>query len=634
VLGPLTVHADTGVPLSLGTPKQRTVCALLLTSGGELVTVDQIVDELWPDHPPSSAVANTRTYVAKLRRALSGSESGVLIKSHQSGYVVQITPTDFDLHVFRDLTVRGRGAAAQGDWAGAAEHFDTALRLWRGASALVDVRLGPMLAARCVGAQDERVAAVEDLAAVRIAMDQAALAVANLREHVRVFPLRERGWELLMTALHQTGDTAGALTAYWSARAALVEQLGVEPGPKLRELQQAVLQGEPAGRQDGLLRIGSVMRAQPPSMQPPGVPPPPGPGRPAQLPADVPAFTGRREECIGLDDVLSGGEASVMRLVAITGAPGMGKTALAVHWGHQVRDRFPDGQLFVNLHGYSAMPALRPLEAMSYLLTALGVPGEQVPSTVEPAAAVYRSLLADRRMLVLLDNAGDAEQVRPLLPGSAGCAVLVTSRDQLSGLVAGDGAHPLTLGPITTDEARALLTRRLGADRVLAEPQAVDDVIDHCAGLPLALTIAAARAAARPQFRLAAIADELREARGGLDAFTGADPATDLRAVFSWSYRTLPTDAARLFRLLGLHPGPTIATAAAASLVGLPIGQVHPLLAELTRAHLLSEHAPARFTFHDLLRAYAVERGRAEDREPDRQAAIDRLYDHHLDAAA
>jgi tetratricopeptide (TPR) repeat protein len=252
---------------------------------------------------------------------------------------------------------------------------------------------------------------------------------------------------------------------------------------------------------------------------------------------------------------------------------------------------------------------------------------------LDPRAALYRSLLAGRRVLVVLDNARDVEQVRPLLPGSPGCAVVVTSRDQLAPLVAVAGAHPLSLDLLSDEEARDLLARRLGADRVAGEPDAVDEVIARCARLPLALSIAAAQAAIRPGFPLATLAGQLRAAADGLDAFNGGDPSTDVRVVFSWSYRTLSAGAARLFRLLGLHPGPDVAAPAAASLAGLPPAQARPLLAELARAHLLTEHAPGRYAFHDLLRLYAAEQARAQDTEADRRTARHRLLDHYLHTA-
>jgi tetratricopeptide (TPR) repeat protein len=321
-------------------------------------------------------------------------------------------------------------------------------------------------------------------------------------------------------------------------------------------------------------------------------------------------------------------------IVTIDGTAGIGKTALAVHWSHRVADRFADGQLYVNLRGFDPTGSpVSPAEAVRGFLDAFEVPLERIPASVDAQVGLYRSLLANRRVLVVLDNARDADQVRPLLPGAPGCLVVVTSRNQLAGLVAAAGAHPLTLGLPTAAEARELLARRLGPDRVAAEPRAVDEIITLCARLPLALAIVAARAATHPGFGLAVLAGQLREARGGLDEFAGADQATDARAVFSWSYRQLSPAAARLFRLLGLHPGPDVAAPAAASLAGQPVGTVRPLLAELARAHLLAERVPGRYACHDLLRAYATEQAHLLDTDAERHAAMRRLLGHYLHTA-
>jgi tetratricopeptide (TPR) repeat protein len=319
---------------------------------------------------------------------------------------------------------------------------------------------------------------------------------------------------------------------------------------------------------------------------------------------------------------------------ALSGTAGVGKTALAVHWAHRVRSRFPDGQLYVNLRGFDPSgTVLPPTEAIRGFLDALDVPPQRIPDGLAAQASLYRTVLAGRRVLVLLDNARDEEQIRPLLPGSPGCLVLVTSRKQLPGLVAAQGAHPLTLDLLSTAEARQLLSGRIGAARVDAEPRAVHEIITLCARLPLALAVVAARAALNPRFTLAALAAELRAARGSLDAFAAGDPATDARTVFSWSYQALSAGAARLFRLLGLHPGPDFAAPAAASLAGVPVREARSLVAELVRAQLLAEPSPGRYTFHDLLRAYASELATDGEPEAHRHAALHRLLDHYLHTA-
>lgn len=360
---------------------------------------------------------------------------------------------------------------------------------------------------------------------------------------------------------------------------------------------------------------------------------------PRQLPAGVRGFTGRVEALAELTALVdAGGEASPIVISAVSGTAGIGKTALAVHWAHLITDRFGDGQLYVNLRGFDpGGAAMRPAEALRGFLEALGVPPDGIPADPAAQANLYRSRLAGMRMLILLDNARDADQVRPLLPGAPGCVVVVTSRNRLTSLVAIEGAHPLTVDLFDPAEGRQLLATRLGAARVAAEPGAADEIIDLCARLPLALAITAARVATQPASALATHADRLRACRGdrnALDALDGGDPASDLRTVFSWSYRTLSPPAARLFRLLGLHPGPDLDACAAASLAGVPAARVTRLLAELTDATLLSEHDPGRYTFHDLLRAHAVELITRKGSEKQRQAAVRRVLDHYVHTAA
>ena len=359
---------------------------------------------------------------------------------------------------------------------------------------------------------------------------------------------------------------------------------------------------------------------------------------PRQLPAAVADFTGRAGELERLTQVLDAASASrpgTVMISAIAGMAGVGKTALALYWAHQVASRFPDGQLYVNLRGFdpSGTP-VTPAEAIRRFLDTLGVAAARVPASVEGQAGLYRSLVAGRRMLIVLDNARDEQQVRPLLPASAGTLVLVTSRSQLTGLAAADGARLLSLDVLTPDEATELLAARIGPGRAAAEPGAVSEIASLTACLPLAVAIAAAWAATRPGLPLAALADELRNASGRLDALDAGDPAASVRAVFSWSVRHLSPEAARMFRLLGIHPGPDISGPAAASLAGCDLARVRRDLRELIRAHLITERLPGRYAFHDLLRAYAAEQARDAGREPERDAAIGRVLDHYLQAAA
>jgi tetratricopeptide (TPR) repeat protein len=399
-----------------------------------------------------------------------------------------------------------------------------------------------------------------------------------------------------------------------------------------------------------ILKSESAVAAQPGSIAPaerqvaldgvkdaPTGPPTAQPPVPEQLPATISYLVGRAGHLAHLDTLLPDQEDAAPTAVvisAITGAAGTGKTALAVHWARRVADRFPDGQLWVNLRGFdpSGVP-LWPADAIRGFLHALGTAPHRVPADLDAQVGLYRTRLAGKRALVILDNARDADQVRPLLPGAGGCMVVVTSRDQLAGLVAHDGAHLLNVDVLTRDEAVRLLTIRLGPQRAAAEPETVQSIAERCAMHPLALNVIAARAMTRPAFPLAAIAAELHEAQRRLDTLSGADPLTDVRAAFAMSYRTLSSEAACVFRLLGLHPGPDTSVAAAASLVGMPVARVRASLAKLAGIHLIVEHQPGRYSFHDLLRAYAAELAATHDSGDDRRAAIRRMLDHYLHSA-
>ncbi|MFI5843738.1 ATP-binding protein [Catenuloplanes sp. NPDC051500] len=354
---------------------------------------------------------------------------------------------------------------------------------------------------------------------------------------------------------------------------------------------------------------------------------------PRQLPAAVAHFTGRSRELAELDRLAVGPRPESTSVIsAIGGTAGVGKTALALHWAHRIADRFPDGQLYVNLRGFDPGGMAMPVErALRGFLDALGVAPSRIPAEPDAQAALYRSLVAGKRMLIMLDNALDTAQVRPLLPGTPSCLVLVTSRNQLPSLVASHGARPITLGLLTADEAVHLLTPRLGATRVAAEPAALNDIVARCAGLPLALAVVAARAAGRPSQPLSRIATELHAAGDRLDPLTtGDDPTTDVRTVFSWSHDALTPAAARLFRLLGIHPGPDISVAAVASLAGVDPAHAERLVRELIRAHLITPHGPGRYVVHDLLHAFAAERAQQVDDNAARHHASNRLFDHYL----
>ncbi len=353
---------------------------------------------------------------------------------------------------------------------------------------------------------------------------------------------------------------------------------------------------------------------------------------PRQLPAAARYFTGRDAELAELTALLEARPDDVGVLVAVVdGAPGVGKTALALRWAHQVAAEFPDGQLYVNLHGFD--PAGKVMEAGTAIrgfLDAFGIPAGQVPSSPESQAALYRSVLAGKRVMIVADNARDAGQVRPLLPGSPGCRVVVTSRARLTGLAAAEGGRLLTLQVLSAGEARELLARRVGVDRVRAEPDAVDELARLCGRLPLALTVAAARATARPTMSLTALASELARSAGRLRALETEDPATDVRTVFSWSYQHLDELPARMFRLLGVHPGPDITVPATAALLHIDQAGAHTGLGTLAIANLVDEQAPGRFVLHDLLRDYAAEQAAEHETQDERHAAIQRALDFYL----
>lgn len=358
---------------------------------------------------------------------------------------------------------------------------------------------------------------------------------------------------------------------------------------------------------------------------------------PRQLPPALGHFSGRRSELAQLARMLDPADqqqAGAVRVVAVSGTAGVGKTTLAVHWAHQVADRFPDGQLYVNLRGFDPDGAVtEPATALRLLLDAVGAPAARIPDEVDAQAALLRTMLADRRMLIVLDNARDSAHVRALLPGARQCLVVVTSRNQLTGLVAAHGAHLVTLGLLPPGDATELVRDRIGEPRWRAEPAAVEEIVARCAGLPLALAVVAARAATAPQMPLSALAGELRAAHERLDALAADDPQLGVRSVFSWSYQALSPAAAQLFRLLGVHPGPTVSAAAAASLAGLPWSRVRPLLAELVRSHLLDEYPGGRYGLHDLLRVYAAEQARRSESGDAFDAALRRLADHYTHTA-
>jgi DNA-binding SARP family transcriptional activator len=625
LLGPVQVRAG-GRPVDVGAARQRCVLAVLLLNANRPVSADQLVERVWGSGPlpdrPRNAV---QVYVSLLRRSLASAE-GVVIARHSGGYLIDVDEQCVDVREFRALIGQARATGQDND---AIALFEQALTLWRGeALSALDT---PWINSARATLDKERQAAERDLTDLQLGQGRHGTLLARLSTWAEQHPLDERLAGQLMLALYRSGRQADALHHYRQVREHLADELGADPSPALQRLHQQLLTDDPA-----LAPLPSQQNEDPPDTSEPA-PATRDTVVPRQLPADIAHFSGRAD-ALKILNALTGrvsGTGGAVVISVIDGSAGIGKTALAVHWAHRHADRFPGGQLYVNLRGFD--PAGTPVqaaEAIRGFLAALGVSSPQIPPDLEEQAALYRSLLAGRQMLIVLDNARDPEQVRPLLPGAAGCLVLVTSRNRLTSLVVLQGADPVTLDLLTFDEASELLARRLGADRVAAEPGAVDDLIGLCARLPLALNITAGRAAAHPSFLLATLADQLRDTHHRLAALDAGDTAANTRAVFSWSYRTLGGEAARMFRLLGVHPGPDITVLAAASLTATTPDQARTALDELTAVHLLSEHAPGRYGFHDLLRAYAMEQARTRDTDEERHQALRRAVEHYLHTAA
>jgi DNA-binding SARP family transcriptional activator len=608
VLGPVELRAG-GRPVDIGPPRQRAVLAALSVDVGRPVLPGTMIDRVWGQEPPDGVRHGLHVYVARIRRVLRQADpsTATSLVRRSGGYVLDVDPDQVDMHRFARLVQQSRDPACSD--LDRVTLLRQAMQLWRGAP-LADL---PGLWVEQVRQTlvQQRLDTAVAWAQAEVAVGGAAATIPTLTELVGEHPLVESLAAALMRAHHATGNTDEALTSYTGMRQRLVEALGIEPGSELKALHQHVLRAD-VDQPHSQPVAQSV--AQSPALSLSDSP------MPAQLPMDVPGFSGRDAELQQLNDVLI--QAEAVGVAVVSGTAGVGKTALAVHWAQRMRSSFPDGQLCVDLRGFAPGGAAGPDEVIRGFLEALGVAPHRVPATLVDRAALYRSMLSGRRMLVLLDNARDAQQVRPLLPGSPGCLVLVTSRHQLSGLVA-HGARPLVLDLPSPDEAREMMTRRLGA----TDPGTLDEIIALCARLPLALSITAARAATRPHVPLRALADELRRTSGCLAAFVGDDEATNVRATLSWSYRALSPEAAALFRRLSQHPGPEFTVPAAAALGGSSLARARRLLGELAHEHLVTEQNPGRYAMHDLLRAYANEQAHEVDVDADRQAALLRMLD-------
>jgi DNA-binding SARP family transcriptional activator/Tfp pilus assembly protein PilF len=609
VLGTLEVRGDGDRPVRLGATKQRVLLAVLLLYANRPVDTARLIDALWPRHPPRTAAVALRTYISALRQALMlarGSEAPWLA-TVPGGYRLNCAPGDLDLLVFEDLAAQGHQAMAARQPVRAAERFRRALGLWRG-SPFEDVPLESGLGLELIRLNEDRLIAYEALIDTQLTLGHHTDVLAELETLVAAQPLRERLWSQWMIALYRSGRRAEALRAYGELRRHLVRELGVEPTPPLQTLHRQVLTGDAALNLSAGAERGGATAV------------------PRQLPADISTFTGRDAELAELESLArSADPPRALVISAIDGMAGVGKTTLAVHAANRLADRFTDGQLFVDLHGFTqGVPPVDPTDALDRMLRSLGVPGEQIPQDRDARAALYRTRLAGRSMLIVLDNAATEAQVRPLLPGAGGCLVLVTSRAKLAGLA---DAEPLSLDVLPPDDALVLFRRAAGAQRVADQPpQVLAEIVRLCGHLPLAIRVAAARLRTRSNWTAARLAERLRDHQHRLAELSVG--GLSVTAAIDLSYRQLPEDGQRMYRLLGLHPGPDFDLHAAAVLAGVSTRDADRVLDGLVDTHLLQESGAGRYHFHDLLRAHAGAAPETGSRE-----ALSRLFDHYTHLA-
>ncbi|MEU0392019.1 BTAD domain-containing putative transcriptional regulator [Streptomyces sp. NPDC006208] len=613
VLGPVRAWRD-GESLPSGSPQQRALLAALLLRDGRTATAGELIDAIWGEEPPSQALAAVRTYASRLRKALAADA----LVSESGGYALRVRRDALDLAVAQELSGEADKARAAGDRCQARTLINKALGLWDG-EPLANVP-GPYAETQRARLEEWHLTLLETRLDLDLEVGCHAEAVSELTALTAAHPLRERLRELLMLALYRSGRQAEALAVYADTRRLLAEELGVDPRPELSRLQQRILQAD-----------AELAR---PSEEPE---PTRTVTRPAQLPATVPDFTGRVAFVRELGAQLATAEGSVMAVSALAGIGGVGKTTLAVHVAHQARGHFPDGQLYVDLQG-AGNRAAEPETVLGAFLRALGTADSAIPDTLDERAALYRSALDGRRVLVLLDNARDAAQIRPLLPGTAGCAALITSRVRMVDLA---GAHLVDLDVMSPEEALNLFTRIVGVERVGAERKAALDVVAACGFLPLAIRIAASRLAARRTWTVSVLAAKLADERRRLDELQAGDLA--VKATFELGYGQLEPGQARAFRLLGLADGPDISLAAAAAMLDLPLHESEDLLEALVDTSLLESAAPGRYRYHDLVRLYARACAERDERPAagvphaegqGREAALSRLLDFYLATAA
>jgi len=633
VLSRLQVISDDGAQLRIPQQRQRGLLTVLILHGNQEISASRLTESLWDQDGSAAGTGALRTQIWALRKLLAPASR--LHTGECGGYRLEVHPEELDVAEFRALAGQGRDALRTGDLPGAAGYLNKALALWR-EPPLADIpgtlAMGPV-ARRLL---DERLAARELLNEAQLGLGRHVSLIPELREATAADPANERLWEQLMLALYGAGRTAEALAAYQQARTSVKAELGLEPGHGLQQLHRRILARDPEISRYGAAGVAGQQLGSPSGAATVSVlPRQPAPGPPRLLPPPGPVFVGRAAEIQELTGLLNARAATpgVTVVAAISGAAGVGKTALAVRWAHQAAGSFPDGQLYLNLNGFG--PAGSPLtreDAASRMLEAMQVPPAAIPSSLDGRIGLFRTLLSQRSMLLVLDNARDANQVRPLLPGGAGSLVLVTSRSSLADLVALDGARAITLSVLTESEARQMVADRLGSNPAAADPAAAGQLIEACARLPLALAIATALIATRPGQSLTTVVSSLRSAASPLDILKAGAATADLRAVFGWSYQALRPQSAEMFRLLAGHPGPDISAASAAALTGLLSARVAEALAELADLHLLDEHVPGRFVFHSLLRLYAAEILGTADSPEERRAVGWRMRDYRAHA--
>ncbi|MFB6893892.1 BTAD domain-containing putative transcriptional regulator [Kitasatospora sp. NPDC056327] len=613
VLGPVQAWRGTQ-PLALGSPQQQAVLTSLLLQQGRPVTTQDLVDGLWGDRPPPQAIAALRTYVSRLRSVIEPHREtrapAEILVSVRDGYAMRIEADALDLAVFEATAARAATAKADGDPFEAHRLLTAALQLWSG-RALTGIP-GPHAEAHRSRLAERHVSVWEECCAVALEVGLHTEVVSELSSLTAEHPLRERLRELLMLALYRCGRQAEALGVYSDTRKLLIEELGVEPGTGLSTMHARILAGDPAL---------AAVPARRPAARPQSEAPPAAPA-PAQLPADVSDFRGRASLVTELQETLRKGAGQAVVVTSLAGIGGVGKTTLAVHVAHSVRGEYPDGQLYIDLRGAGASPA-DPAVVLGDFLHALGA--ADVPESLEQRAALYRSLLANRRMLILLDNAQDAEQLLPLVPGVSGCAVLATSRSRLAGI---PGAHLVDVEEMTPEEALALFSAIVGEQRVTAEPEASLSVVTACGFLPLAVRIAAARLASRPRWSVSDLARRLADQRRRLDELQLGNLAVE--TTIGLGYGQLRPEEARAFRVLSLVDSPDLPLDAVAALLGEDPDRAEQLAESLVEANMLECYTPGRYRYHDLLRLYAQRQNeKLADTDAQRLAVL-RLLEHLL----